>query len=63
MGRSVATDSRECAWCNEAVPVRKDGRLAVHRWQVGWDRERDVPVMGRCVGSATSEADAEEAQR
>jgi hypothetical protein len=49
---------RECPWCNEQVRVRVDGRLAFHRWEVGWDRDRDKPIMGRCVGSATTLDDA-----
>lgn len=52
---------RECVWCNESVKVRKDGRLAVHKWDVDWDQDRDRPIMDRCVGSETSVADAEEA--
>jgi hypothetical protein len=54
--------SRECGWCEKVVRERADGRLAVHKWPVGWDRDRDKPIMGRCVGSGTTEADLEAAK-
>lgn len=56
---SEQSDYRECAWCNEIVRIRRDGRLAVHRWEVDFDRVHGRPILGRCVGSATTVADAE----
>ena len=55
--------ARECPWCNEIVRVRKDGALVAHKWEVGWDPDRDAPTWAPCVGVGTTEADVQEAMR
>ena len=59
MSLSQLSVERECPWCNAMVPVRRDGALRVHHWDVR--RGGDVPVWAACVGSGTTPEDVEAA--